>query len=249
MVHDIACVCMNICIRVWTDTRVSCACWRREVLSSSSAYLSLICSSPQSQPRSSSSPSFSTHILLRLYHYRCHRSHPYEHYQSFPKWASYRVRCTIHQNLRTYLHTRTYTPYIHVHTQLTRTEMTEIYNRQSLQEMLRIEEERGQVKIYQRKTNAITVKYHSTAITTNTTTGGRSKSNSKSSSSLKGSGREGRSFVGFMTELPFENADELKQPYAKKQKCCITGGVAKYRDPQTGKAFSSLEAFKTIRSQ
>ncbi|KAI9101479.1 hypothetical protein K1719_023961 [Acacia pycnantha] len=62
--------------------------------------------------------------------------------------------------------------------------------------------------------------------------------------------KDGCSFLEFSKGLSFQSEISTKSvPYPEKSVCAITGLPAKYRDPQTGLPYATLEAFKIIRQR
>ena len=103
---------------------------------------------------------------------------------------------------------------------------TEIINRASLERMLRIAEEQRRVTVRERKTDGPRVKLISR--------------------------REGNSVISTVSfvDHPVPSAiDGIAPPYPTPLRCAVTGLPAKYRDPQTGKPYANLEAFRTLRGR
>lgn len=60
--------------------------------------------------------------------------------------------------------------------------------------------------------------------------------------------KDGFSYLEFSKGLSFQSEiSTTSVPYPEKSVCAITGLPAKYRDPQTGLPYATLEAFKIIR--
>lgn len=103
---------------------------------------------------------------------------------------------------------------------------TEIINRASLEQMLRVEEEKRKVVVRDRRTSGPRVVTKST--------------------------REGdsvRTYVTF-TDGPLPPAiDDVAPDYPPQVKCAVTGQPARYFDPASRSPYATLEAFRTLRGE
>jgi len=105
-------------------------------------------------------------------------------------------------------------------------QQTEIINRASLERMLRIEEEKRRETVRERKVDGPRVKWNSTR-----------------------NGDSVYSMVSFVDHPIPKTIDGIAPPYAAPLRCAVTGAPAKYRDPQTGMPYATLEAFRTLRGR
>ena len=106
---------------------------------------------------------------------------------------------------------------------LAEAKQTEIINRASLEAMLKMEEAKRVVPLSQRAP-----------------AGPRVRTLSKG----------GQTFVTFLEMDALPSALSAKAPPpAQPARCVVTGLPAKYRDPQTGAPYATLEAFRTIRGR